>query len=721
MLGWRVHPCDADKRPLTRWKEAATDDVDQVIRWWDEHPNAHVGIRTGDGVVVVDVDDPAALTQAERQWGQLPTASRVATRRGHHYYLSTTEAAKTGTQLGTIPHLDSRGEGGYVIFWGDEPLDPDNLPAVPPGWRTVLRRPPDPAEGVAPAPAPAPAPADATSAQVRLHEVLAMLAQPQAGERHQQCLRMARLVGGWVAAGALDSTSTLPLLLQAVAGHADASDSRRAIEDGYRHGLQSPRAPDPIPEPQPTRPVAPHPLEGLTHLHDGTGLSNAGLLVALAQNNYRYVHESEQWLYWEADRGRWNASPYALCALHHLASQVALWHRRRSDRQPDDKALARYYRHAASGAGISEAVKLSGSGAYPEIPVSSGELDQRPGLINSAGQTFELATEAPYVRPRVADRADLLTRATAADYDSQATCPRWERFVNEIMAGNAAHAWFLQRLLGYALSGYCSEQRFFVMQGDGGNGKGALQRAITAALGSDYVATAKAETFLVRQYAEIPADAASLVGARFVFPEELPQNRRLDSTVLKGMSGKDPVKARLLHQNHFTYIPQFTLLFSANPGYEIDASDPAMRRRFVVIPFTVSFRDNPDKHLDAKLAAEGPGILRWLLDGWAGYCREGLQVPAEWADAADEVRLENDAVGQFLDERTQPQGSAPFSNEDIYQAYRTWAQSCGEEPYSQRKFSQALKSRGYEQKISQGKRQWIGLYPKNKAQGKQHA
>jgi putative DNA primase/helicase len=202
-----------------------------------------------------------------------------------------------------------------------------------------------------------------------------------------------------------------------------------------------------------------------------------------------------------------------------------------------------------------------------------------------------------------------------------------------------------------------------------------------------------------------------------VFPEELPQNRKLDSTVLKGMSGKDRIKARLLQQNFFTYTPQFTLFFSANPGYEIDATDPAMARRFSLVPFLRSFRDNPDKTLDDKLAAERNGILQWLITGWVGYAQEGLELPAEWREAADEVRADNDAIGSFIEERTQETGARLITNEEIYQAYRAWATEAGEEPASQRRFSAALKQRGYTQRITGGRRCWVGLYPKQTKQG----
>ena len=720
-LGWLVHPCKQDKTPYTRWKDEATSDVEQVQAWWAQWPDALVGLRTGDGVAVIDIDRAEALTLGLERYGELP-GQPVPTRRGQHYYcrIDRAEDLRSVAGVGGIVGLDSRATGGYVIFYGDNPPLRATLPALPAQWVQALRR-----VELAPAPAPAlPQPTTSSAdALRRLDELLLLLRQPQPSERHATCLRVARLAGGWAGAGALDETATLSALLEAVSAHDDYADSARAVRDGYRHGLRAPCLPEPIPQHvEPPQIVEAddeqHPLDSApSYLADGTGLGNAGLLVHLARDNYRYINEGEQWAFWEAERGRWLTSPYAANAVHHLASQVATWHRSLVEQDPENKAAIRTYRHAASGNGISEMVRLAASGAYPDIPVSREDLDQIPGVVNCAGQTIRLLREYPYVQVEPAKKDDLLTRATAAGWDVDATCPRWDRFVREIMDDNGDHAWFLQRLLGYALSGYCTEQRFFVLQGDGGNGKGAMQRAITATVGDDYVATARADTFLVKQFSEIPADAASLVGARFVFPEELPQNRKLDSTVLKAMSGKDRIKARLLHQNLFTYTPQFTLFFSANPGYEIDATDAAMQRRFVLVPFLRSFRDNPDKTLDDTLARERDGILQWLLAGWVGYAREGLQPPAAWAEAADEVRASNDAIGTFIEEKTQDTGQRLISNEEIYQTYRAWATEAGEEPVSQRRFSAGLKARGYTQRVTGGRRCWVGLYAKQTGQG----
>ncbi len=457
---------------------------------------------------------------------------------------------------------------------------------------------------------------------------------------------------------------------------------------------------------------------------DGTGIENARSLVALMQGNYRWALERKEWATWSPTRGHWHLSPTVANDVFHLAHRVADVHRvevsNAMSLTPLKQRMANY-RHAASASGLREMVDVARMGGFPEVGGSAEVFDQLPGVINTGGQTLHLPLDpAVPIVPRAPRREDYLTRATPPSmppYDPKARCPRFERFILEVMDGNAEHAAFLQRALGYAMSGYCREQKMFFMQGDGGNGKGVLQRAISDALGPEYTTSAKAETFIERHGdPAVPVDLASWAGRRFVFPEELPQNRRMDSAILKTCTGEDPIRARLMRENFFEYKGQFTLFFSANPGYEIDVSDPAMRRRFVLIPFNRSFRDNPDLSLRDTLRAEGPGIIRWLVDGFDAYRRQGLAIPQAMQDAAAEVRLAGDVVAQFLDDRitdTPPtSASKPITNERLYTLFKSWCERNGERFVpSQRRLTQRMVSKGHKQeRAGGGARNWPALY-----------
>ena len=457
---------------------------------------------------------------------------------------------------------------------------------------------------------------------------------------------------------------------------------------------------------------------------DGTGIGNAHTLVALMADEYRWAHERKEWARWSPPHapGHWHLDPAVTHEVFNLAHRVADFHRTEVSNAlsvvPLRQRLANH-RHAASASGLREMVDVARLGGFPEVSGSAAVFDRKPGLLNTGGPnpvTLHLPLDPTQpIRARPPCREDYLTRATSTPYDPTAQCPRFERFILEVMDGDRTHAAFLQRALGYAISGYCREQKMFFMQGDGGNGKGVLQRALSDVLGSDYCTAAKAETFVERHGdASVPVDLASWHGRRFVFPEELPLNRRLDSAILKTCTGEDRIRARLMRENFFEYDAQFSLFFSANPGYEIDISDPAMRRRFVLIPFNRSFRDNPDLTLRATLRAEAPGILRWLVEGFDAYRHHGLSIPPAMQEAAAEVRLAGDIVQQFLDDRTTPTPPAPtakpLTNERMYTLFKHWCERNGERHVpSQRRLTQRLVSKGFKQNRSIA-RFWEGVY-----------
>ena len=211
-MGWEVHPCldvaEGDRKPKTPrtlWKDEATTDPTTIRAWWSRWPTALVGARTGSGIVVLDFDtDPTkglvahqAQSTLEGALGPLPfTVVSNTPRGGCHFYFTTPTPMRSGAGVLGIPGADIRGEGGYVILYGDHPPDPDALATIPGPYATH----PQLAHSAAPPPVPPPTNAphatpNAATMQ-RVAEHLSTVDSRAEGRRHEQVLSMARLIGG---------------------------------------------------------------------------------------------------------------------------------------------------------------------------------------------------------------------------------------------------------------------------------------------------------------------------------------------------------------------------------------------------------------------------------------------------------------------------------------------------------------------------------------------
>src|SRR3954447_3341577 len=209
----------------------------------------------------------------------------------------------------------------------------------------------------------------------------------------------------------------------------------------------------------------------------------------------------------------------------------------------------------------------------------------------------------------------------------------------------------MQRVLGYALTGLTTEHVLIFAWGQGANGKGTLFNTASRLLG-DYAAVAPADLLLVTQSDRHPTDLAMLRGARFVTAQELAPGRPWDEPKLKSLTGGDPVTARFMRQDFFTYQPQFLLCPVGNHKPSLRNVDEAIKRRLRLIPFLQNIpADERDPGLPERLKAEGPAILRWAVDGCLAWQRDGLAPPPSVVAATDEYLSSEDDLGQWLDER----------------------------------------------------------------------
>lgn len=276
---------------------------------------------------------------------------------------------------------------------------------------------------------------------------------------------------------------------------------------------------------------------------------------------------------------------------------------------------------------------------------------------------------------RRGDPADRITRSLGVPFDPDASAQRWTQFIDQIFDGNRDLIGFVHRLLGYCCTGITREQVLALFWGGGGNGKGVLMHVIAWVLG-DYFANMSFSTIELKQRATIPSDLAALDGKRFVTASESGEVR-LNEPRIKALTGCDPVTARYLYGEPFTFTPTAKFILATNTKPIVADNSLGFWRRLKLVPFTRSFDGSArDEHLEDYLKAhEGPGILNWLIAGCLAWQRDGLGEPAAVRDATDEYRTDSDPIADFVAECCESAVTAVTRASALFEAYGKWADS----------------------------------------------
>ena len=193
-----------------------------------------------------------------------------------------------------------------------------------------------------------------------------------------------------------------------------------------------------------------------------------------------------------------------------------------------------------------------------------------------------------------------------------------------------------------------------------------------------------------------PTDLAMLRGARLVTAIETEEGKRWDESKLKALTGGDPIAARFMRQDFFEYTPQFKLLIAGNHKPSFRNVDEAIRRRVKLVPFTVTIPEaERDQELSAKLKAEWPGILRWMIEGCLMWQRDGLKPPAVVTNATDSYLTGQDDLQQFIDDACVVGANEFDSSEHLWDGWTDWAEDHHEFVGTQRRFGDRLEDKGY--------------------------
>lgn len=432
--------------------------------------------------------------------------------------------------------------------------------------------------------------------------------------------------------------------------------------------------------------------------------ANARRIAEEHHDRLRYVTDWQKFLVFE--HGRWvldRSETLAQRAAKSTAKRI--WKLVKKQLSPDgDKAkqadLLKFGRYCSSRSGISNALHLSKS--EPELVISHDELDTVPFLLNCKNGTLDLRTG----QLRGHDPKDLITKLCPIEYDPSAPCPRWERFVSEVMEDKVELIEFLQRYAGYVLSGDVTEQILLICWGAGANGKSTFFETLLEMLGPDY-ATAGAEGLLTAKKRDShPTEIADLFGRRLVVCAEIDAGREMSEARCKQLSGNDTLKARHCKEDFWSFVPTHKTVLYSNYLPKVKGVDHGIWRRLVLLPWQQKFW-NPDKgesgeekykrdiSLRDKLRQELPGILSWCVRGFQQWQAQGLCPPDSVRAATAQFKIDSDELKDFFADCCDL-GDARFwvRLKFLYKEYQDWCSRSGFNPDTQKTFSQKLAERG---------------------------
>jgi putative DNA primase/helicase len=333
------------------------------------------------------------------------------------------------------------------------------------------------------------------------------------------------------------------------------------------------------------------------------------------------------------------------------------------------------------------------------------QWDADPWLLNTPTGVVDLQTG----KSRQHRHHDHMTKLTGVAPDASCPIATWLEFLNRIMGGNSDLVAFVQRLAGYALTGLTREHALFFLFGTGANGKTTFVNAITSCLG-DYHRTAPIETFTDSKNERHPTDLASLRGARLVTAVETEEGRRWAESKIKALTGGDKIAARFMRQDFFEYAPQFKLVIAGNHKPGLRSVDEAIRRRFNLIPFTITIPlGERDEKLSDKFRNELPGILAWMIQGCLEWQTKGLAAPEEVKSATAAYLEAEDAITTWIDDCCQHDANAWEKTAALFASWTAWAEKAGEYVGSRKRFAERLEARGIMPVRRRDGRGFIGL------------
>jgi putative DNA primase/helicase len=427
--------------------------------------------------------------------------------------------------------------------------------------------------------------------------------------------------------------------------------------------------------------------------------SEDALALAFAEqyaNELRYVHMWGRWLRYDGTSWDYDDTLHVFDMVRDICREAALLSGKSSSITPSAKTVAAVERLARSDR---------------RLAATTAQWDAQPWLLTTGdgtgGATFDLRTGLD----RPPEASDYITKRTACRAaPTGAPHPLFTAFLDRITTGDTELQQFLQRYVGYCLSGITAEHVFVFGHGTGANGKGTFLNTIQGVFGN-YATTAHVSTFMASRTEQHPTDLAKLAGARLVVTQETQKGRRWDEVKIKAITGGDTITARFMRQDFFDFVPTFKIFVTGNYKPTLSAVDEAMHRRLLLVPFSVQIpKAERDVRLLDKLRDEWPAVLRWAIEGCLAWQELGLSPPASVLEATEQYFADQDVLGQWLEECTEDGGPMAFTRVgQLFDSWKTWAEARNLKLGSEKAFSEMLSNRNFVKARRDGKRGFLRL------------
>lgn len=445
-------------------------------------------------------------------------------------------------------------------------------------------------------------------------------------------------------------------------------------------------------------------VERIFYSYDDTG--NAERYKAMHGDNLRFSYIRKNWFVYNGKT--WEIDQYG--HVKQLADRTIEEMKHETPYVPDGtdpddarEMLQKHIKRTRNSAGKENMIKE----AQHLLSIDIEDFDNDLFLFNLQNGYLDLNTGS--LNPHERDK--YFTRISNVEYDGEHHAPMWNQFLNEIFNGDAELIEYVQRAVGYTLSGSTEEQMMFVLLGNGRNGKSVFLDVINEIMGT-YATNIRPESIMVRNnQGNANPDIAKLAGARFVTTTEPNDGDRLDEGLIKQLTGGDRVSARFLYEDEFEFTPQFKLWMATNHKPLIRGTDDGIWRRIAIVPFDVQIPEHKvDKRLPQKLKRELKGIMHWAMEGYLKWSKFGLQEPRIVAEQRHEYRTEMDVIEAFLEDEChvdKSNSTRKTTSADLYRAYKMWAKDNEQYLMSSTKFGREMGKKF--QKIKSGNVYYLGV------------
>lgn len=693
--GWLVFP-SYGRKPLVKWSMASSKDVDVITAWWTQWPEADVCIKTGaeSNLVVVDWDSYKIESSLKQNplGDRLPPTYTVRTERGGMHYYYTHPGYPVSNSAGTLAqYVDVRGDGGMVVVYNDVVCDtpPVRIPDSLCVKREVQTESVLPAEIVV-----WEGEGDGTDIGVdALERAFTLISECPPGQRNPTLFQEAADIFKLVAGGELAEESAMVALNTAgkICG-LDPQEVHNTIMSARKRGFEEPYTPSRLSRIR-NEDSSTHPTDDTYADAEWGSVTDTANALRLADRFEFDLRHSPSYGWLRYAGGRLvpvGGMPYD------EGSNLSAIIRKEAVKAPtaeERMALEKWATQSAATMRIKMALEQASD--FPGIRFYPSELDADPLELNTPSGVYSLVDGTQ----RIGSARDLITRITRTH--PRPGAPVWDAFLKDVLPSTDMRN-FIQRAVGYSITGLTREEVFFILYGEGQNGKSKFLEAIARSLGN-YAHTFESKLIVATQHADHSTTTASLAGVRFAYTNEIDQGAHLDEGKVKSLTGGDAITARFMRRDEFTFRPSHKLWMATNHLPVIKGTDKGMWRRVLVLPFGVNISDERrDNLLSDKLSKESEGILAWCIDGATDYFKMGLCPPVEVLTATAAYKQSEDTVTQFLaDIVIFREGGTVFFT-DLYARFQAWCLDNGTKPFSALALAKELNRIGIEGGVTTG-------------------